>query len=111
MTEHVARFPLYEFLGMPDLPRLQWTIGSGWLMGEHIWDFVKKRMSEMIKAASFIALTADETTDIDSTSWIVIHVYIMQHWGVMSLIISLQKLESDRATVDNLTQTLMGALV
>lgn len=46
-------------------------------MGEYIWDFVKKRMSEMIKVVLFIVLIVDEIIDIDSILWIVIYVYIM----------------------------------
>jgi hypothetical protein len=63
-----------------------------------------------VKAARFIVVTADETSTVDNTSWIVIHVYVMEHWGRVSHLCSLQKIESDGATANNLTQTLMGAL-
>jgi hypothetical protein len=71
---------------------------------------VKKRIADLVKAARFIAVTADETNTVDNTSWIVIHVYVMEHWGRVSHLCSLQKIESDGATANNLTQTLMGAL-
>jgi hypothetical protein len=110
MPEYVAREKLYEFLNVPDHPSMHWSIGSGWLMSNHIWDLVKKKMIEMIKAANFIAITADETSANDNTSWVVIHVYIMQNWSRMSLLCSLQKMTSGGATADMLTQTIIGAL-
>jgi hypothetical protein len=110
MTEFLSRFKLYEFLAMPDLPHMHWSIGSAWLMAEHIWDLVKKRIADLVKAARFIVVIADETSTVDNTSWIVIHVYVMEHWGRVSHLYSLQKIESDGATANNLTQTLMDAL-
>jgi hypothetical protein len=95
MPEYVACAKLYEFFNVPDHPTMHWSIGSGWLMPNHIWDFVKKRMIEMIKATNFIAITADETSANDNTSWVVIHVYIMQNWSRMSLLCSLQKMTSE----------------
>ena len=72
-------------------------------MSNHIWDFVKKRMIEVIKATDFIAITTDEISANDNTSWVVIHVYIMQNWSCMSLLCSLQKMTIEGATADMLT--------
>jgi hypothetical protein len=47
---------------------------------------------------------------VDNTSWIVIHVYIMEHWGRVSYPCSSQKMESNGATDNDLTETLIGAL-
>ena len=41
MTEFEPRFELYEFLNIPELPRKHWTDGSGWIMAEHFYNFVK----------------------------------------------------------------------
>jgi hypothetical protein len=110
MTKFVSHFKVYQFLDMPDLPHMYWSIGSAWLMFEHIWDLVKKCIGDIVKAARFIAVTADETSIVDNTSWIVIHVYVMHHWCRVSHLYSLQKMESNGATTNNLTETLMGAL-
>jgi hypothetical protein len=56
MTEFEARFELYEFLAVPNLPGTHWSLGSGWIMEEH--DFVKRRQREIIKAVDFIAISA-----------------------------------------------------
>jgi hypothetical protein len=39
-----------------------------------------------------------------------VHVYIMQNWGRMSLLCSLQRMSSTGATTDMLTQILVDAL-
>ena len=109
MTEFVERFDL--FLGLPDLPTSHWSIGSGWIMAAHIYDFVKKQQSAMIQASNFIALSVDETSTIDNTSVIVIHAYVLCDWGRQSLMIALSKLESDGATADSLTRVIMSALL
>lgn len=79
-------------------------------MAEHIWDVVKKQMIEMIRFVRFIAVIADETTTNDNSSWIVVHVYIMQNWRRMSLLCSLQRMFSTDAIADILIQTLVDAL-
>jgi hypothetical protein len=48
----------------------------------------------MLAAASYISLTADETSAIDNCSYIVIHVYMLQDWVRVPLVLHLQKLES-----------------
>lgn len=63
-----------------------------------------------MKAARFIAVIADETSTVDNTSWIGIHVYVMHHRYRVSHLYSLQKMESNGTTVNSLIETLMGAL-
>lgn len=55
-------------------------------------------------------MTCDETTRIDNTSWIAIHLYVMQNWVQVPLLIHLQKLESNRTTSHSLTSTLTTTL-
>ena len=81
MREYLAKFELYKFLGVPDLPSLHWCSRSAWIMATHIYDFVKKRQSAMIHTTNFIAVSADKSCTIDNTSVIVIHAYVSFDWG------------------------------
>jgi hypothetical protein len=110
MAEFKARFSLYDFLFVPDLPRMHWIDGSGWMMNQHIYDFVKKRQREVINAAEFIVVSVDETSCVDNSSAIVIHVYVMSNWGRQPHMLALLKMESNGATSDSLTKSLMIAL-
>jgi hypothetical protein len=94
MVEFEARFKLYDFLSVPDLPQQHWSNGAGWLFAFHMYDIVKEKHRAMLATASYISLTADETSAVDNCSYIVIHVYLMQDWIRVPLILHLQKLES-----------------
>ena len=43
--------------------------------------FVQKRMQELISEASYLAVTCDETTAVDNSSWLSLHIYVMENWG------------------------------
>lgn len=108
MVEFEAKQSLFRLLETPNCPSMHWSAGVGWLMAEHMYSFVQEKIKAMIKSAQFIALTCDETTGVDNCSYIVVHVYIMLDWVRVPLLLTLQKLESDGATADNLTTLLMG---
>jgi len=67
MVEFESRFALYKLLEVSTLPTIHWSDGFGWLMASHMYDFVKKRMREIIGAATYVVLTYDETSAIDNT--------------------------------------------
>jgi hypothetical protein len=110
MLEFQSRFSLYMFFTLPDCPQMHWCLVSGWLMAEHIFDLVKKKQTNLIQAATFIALSANETSIVDNQSVIVIHVYVISNWSRQSLMVALVKLESNGATSDSLTKVIMSAL-
>jgi hypothetical protein len=93
MVEFESRSKLYEFLYVPDCPKQHWTDGAGWLMACHMYDIVMQKYKAMIGAASYIVITADETSVVDNCSYIVIHVYILQAWQRFPLVLHLQKLD------------------
>lgn len=64
----------------------------------------------MIKATRYVAITTDETTTIDTRGYISIHCYIIEDWIRVPLSIHIQKLESNRASADNLLSLSMDAL-
>jgi hypothetical protein len=64
----------------------------------------------LVQAATFIALSVDETSTVDNQSVIVIHVYVMSNWTRQSLMVTLVKLESNGATSNSLTKVIMSAL-
>lgn len=79
-------------------------------MVENMYSFVKAKIKSFIDAASFFAMTVEETTSVDNTSWIAIYYYIMKAWERILLLIQIQKLERDGATLDNLKVELTSAL-
>lgn len=110
MVEYESRQDLYKFLEVSNMPSVYWSYGSGWLTAKHMYDFVKKRIKELINAASFLAMTCDKVSAVDNTSQIVIHLYVMQNWVRTPVMIHLQKLESEGLKAENLTKVLTTAL-
>jgi hypothetical protein len=102
MAEFCSKLALYELLGVPNLPRVHWSTRAGWLMAEHMWDFVLVRFKEMVLAANYIALSCDETTAIDNCNYMCVHIYVMLYWVRFPMLVNIQKLESDGGTSDNL---------
>ena len=110
MTEFEARCDLYEFLGVPNMPHKHWGDSSGWVMAEHIYDFVKQKIKSVVSDATFLALSADETTAKDNTNWIAVHAYVMINWCRVPLLLTIQKIDSSGTTANNLTNLIMSAL-
>jgi hypothetical protein len=63
-------------------------------MATYMYDLVKEKHRAMLAAAQYISLTADETSAVDNLSYIVIHVYILQDWLRVPLVLHINKLES-----------------
>ena len=93
MLEFESRFELYYFLQVLHCPCAHWSYTSGWMLSEHIYTFVQKRMQELISEASYLAVTCDETIAIDNSSWLCLHVYVMENWSQKPLLLTLQKLD------------------
>ena len=64
----------------------------------------------MIGEASDIVVTCDESTAVDNTSWLCLHVYVMHNWSRKPLLLTLQKLDSDGYTADSLLTVITGIL-
>jgi hypothetical protein len=62
-------------------------------MACHMYDFVKAKYRAMLEVASYFFLTANKTSAVDNCSYIVVHVYVLQDWVRIPLILHLQKLE------------------
>ena len=69
-----------------------------------------KKMQQLIGEASYIAVTCDESTAVDNTSWLCLSVYVMHNWNRKRLLLTLQKLDSDGYTADSLLTVITGIL-
>ena len=61
----------------------------------------------MIQKAYFLALTVDESTFVDNTSWIAVHLYAVRDWIHVPLFISIQKMEANSTTADGLLAVIL----
>jgi hypothetical protein len=100
---------LYEFLDVPNLPRMHWCDSSGWQMAEFLYAQVRDAIKVQCSSAPFLALTCDETTSCDNGSWMSIHAYICQDWARIPLLIGLKKIVQ-APTANHLTSIVVEAL-
>jgi hypothetical protein len=111
MLEFQSCLSLYKFISILDCPQMHWCLGFGWLMANHIYDFVKKIQTNLVQGTSFIILNADETSIVNNQSIIVIHVYVMSHWAHQSIMVAFQvKMESNGAILDGLSKVILSTL-
>jgi hypothetical protein len=109
MLEYESRAALYEFLNVPNFPRMHWSDNSGWIMADFMYAEVRTAISRVLVGANYVALTCDEVTTIDNGSWISIHAYVVQNWSRVPYLISLEKVVEGSGS-DNLTQVIIDAL-
>lgn len=92
MVEFESRFALYKLLEVPTLE--QWIdLGA---MANHMYDFVKNKMREIIGPTTYVALTNDETSSVDNILWMAIHMYVIQNCARVPMLVYLLKLDTIR---------------
>ena len=67
-------------------------------------------MKEKIKDSNFIALSLDEVTTIDNTSWVCMHVYTVNNFFRQPFLLFVAKLNRS-ATTENLYELLKTTLI
>lgn len=109
MLEYESRVNLYKFLSVPDLPSAHWCDNSGWLMAGYMYKQVVQEMRRLISAARYVAVTVDEVTAVDNSSVLSVHVYIVQDWVRVSLLVALQRVQCT-PNAENLTKLIMDSV-
>lgn len=65
MLEYKSLEELYEFLDVPNMPRMHWSYTLGWQMAEFIYDVVKEEIKSQV---GDLAVNCDQTTLVDNGS-------------------------------------------
>jgi hypothetical protein len=97
------------FSYVKDFLRTHWSNLIGWKMASCMHVVVKKTR-DLVQATKFISLSCDEVTTLDQQSWVSIHVYVVENWQHILLLLSLQHVV-DGTTSDNLKRILVDAMV
>ena len=109
MLEYEALQPLFEFLEVPKIPKRHWSDNAGWTMAEAMYAQVLNKTRMTISVARYIALSCDEVSCIDNSSWISVHAYVVQNWSRVPVLISLEHV-TDGGKAKNLTKMIMSAV-
>lgn len=109
LVEYESRHELYNFLNVPNNPQKHWANCLSWGLAECMFDEIKDAVKQEIGSANYVAMTADEVTTVDNSSWISIHAYVVKDWVRVPYLIALQHLVGG-ASSDNLTSVILKAL-
>ena len=91
------------------VPLKHWSEGSGWKMAESLFNVVQIRTKEVVSTTPYLSITYDEVTTLDNRSWISIHIYTIQYWEIVPMLLYLQRV-IEGGGADNITKMILGAL-
>lgn len=77
MNDYPEYKELLSFHGVPNFPNSHWSVSSGWEWATYMSEVIKEDLREIVNRSQFISLSLDEVTAIDNTSWVCIHVYVV----------------------------------
>ena len=80
MTDYPLMISLFHFLKTQNYSNSHWSVKNRWEWARCLAQVEKEDMKEKIKDSNFIALSLDEVTRIDNTSWVCMHVYISKQY-------------------------------
>jgi hypothetical protein len=91
---------MINFKGLKDLfiilkvkhnPKKHWSDSTWWGIVESMNDFLLESIRKAINVASFLFVNANEVIVIDDTSWIFIHLNVVQVWKWIPLLVGVEK--------------------
>jgi hypothetical protein len=98
MLEYEPLKPLLQFLNVLKMLHKELNNIVRWTM-----QIAMKTTNQVVQ---YLSITCAEVTTIDTQSWINIHVYVVQDWAKVSILMSLEQITKG-ATANNLTKVIM----
>jgi len=108
----ITDYPSHQdFLGFLDVgvPMKHWCIGSAWSIAESIHHTIVEEIRESMDTYQFFSVTYDETTTVDTMSWISFHVYVMKNYVRSSMLLKLEKVVEGGSS-DNIMEVIINIL-
>ncbi len=83
---------------------------SAWTMAECMQEHVLTKTRLIIQSPKFLSMFVDEIIPMDCQRWIFFHVYVVDSWKRIPILLTLEQVLSS-AIVDNLTNVIMENLL
>eukprot|EP01018_Ginkgo_biloba_P020839 Gb_12925 [translate_table: standard] len=78
MTDFPEYMNFLSFLEVSNFPTSHWSISSGWEWARYLAQVEMEDLLEKIQNSIFLALSLDEVTAIDNTSWVCMNIYTVE---------------------------------
>jgi hypothetical protein len=102
-------FNLLDFLKF-ELPKYHWDQNSAWDIARSLTHVVNRKMKGDIQEAPFFSVSADEVTTIANEAWISMHIYIVQRFKRVPLLLTSGRV-AEACTALNLSRIVVESLM
>jgi hypothetical protein len=110
MLEYEALKPLFKFLQMLKNNKKQESDNFGWTMVKFMHQEILKVIKATMKVVHYVVFSCDEFFTMDNQSWLFMHLYVMQNWVRILILISLNQVVEGLGS-DNLTKIIKKVLM
>jgi hypothetical protein len=107
MTNFEHMKVLFDFLKIHHTSRKHLI---NWGMSTAMHNVILKHNMLLVQQARFISINCDKVTNLDNYSWIYVHVYIVENWRKVPIILNLERIVNG-GTSNNLTFVIIHSLV
>lgn len=80
---------LFDFIQMFNIPQHHWNDTNAWAMVECMHELVLSKTCLVIQTTKFILISVDKVMTIDCQSRIGVHVYKIQRWNQILILLTL----------------------
>jgi hypothetical protein len=110
MLKFKSFYALFRNLNVPNNPSMHWSVNVSWTFAEFMHMQVQEVIVKAIQATQFIAVSCDEVTTIDNSSWICIYVHVVQSWVKIPILLQVECI-MDGLGNNNLTKVIIVTLI
>lgn len=109
MTDYLDHMKFLSFHQVLNFPYSHWSVTSGWGWEGYLAQAEKDDFKEKIANARFLALSLDEVTTKDNTSWIFMSIYMVNDHIRHSYLLEINKMR-ETSTYENIYEFVLNGL-
>jgi hypothetical protein len=110
MTNYENLKDLFQLLKVNNVSKKHWFNTSWWRMVEVMYVVLLEVTKTTFVATPFIVVSVDEVTMIDNTQWLSIHLYVVQKWRSIPILLYVEAV-SLFATSDNILSLMVKCML
>jgi hypothetical protein len=110
MTNYEDMPSLFHMLKVKYVSQKHWSNSLGWGMVEVMYGVLLEAIKATIACANFIVVSANEVTTIDNTQWLSIHLYMVQGWKKIQILLCVESIRVS-TTLDNIFGLMVKGLL
>ncbi len=81
----------FQFLRVEHYPWKHWLDTTSWTMVEAVHNLMLWTINVVIYKTLFISMNCDEATIVNNQSWLSIHLYVINGWKWVPILLNLQR--------------------